>query len=278
MKTNLFKQYLSYLRDVKQLSSLLDILRKTNVRSGEIELKEKITHLSVLHILVEKNKNIVLNNISLGADKGERIALIGDLETEKNALANLLIRTYDPNKGEIMINEKYNIKDLTLTSLQQRIAYIAQPIEFKKESIAQNVAYHQTYEKQKVKNALNKTHALEFIEHLEEGIETRLSKKGTNLSKGEQQLIALARAVYKEPDILIYQEPTFPIDSKSETLIQKTLHELKSEMIIISITNQRNSLKNADAILLFKEGKIVCRGQHQILIEECEEYRNFIGN
>ena len=67
------------MRDVKQLSSLLDILRKTNVRSGEIELKEKITHLSVLHILVEKNKNIVLNNISLGADKGERIALIGDL-------------------------------------------------------------------------------------------------------------------------------------------------------------------------------------------------------
>ena len=263
MKTNLFKQ----------LSFLFDILKKANVRSGEIELKEKITHLSVLHILVEKNKNIILNNISLGADKGERIALIGDIEREKNSLGNLLIRAYDPNEGEIIVNEKYNIKDLTLESLQQRISYISQPIEFKKDTIAQNIAYNQTYDEQKVKKALKKVHALEFVEELEEGVETILSKNGENLSEGERQVIALARAIYKEPDILIYEEITFAIDPKNETLIQQALRELKSEMIIISITHQLSSLKNADAILLFKDGKIVCRGQHEILIDECEEYQ-----
>lgn len=273
MKTNLFQQYLSYLREVKQLSFLFNILRKVEVRSGDIELKEKITHLSVLHILVEKNQNIILNNISLGADKGERIALMGDIEREKNSLVNLLIRAYDPNEGEIIVNEKYNIKDLTLESLQQRISYISQPIEFKKESIAQNVAYNQSYDEQRVKSALKKAHALEFVEELEEGIETILTKNGANLSEGEQQLIALARAIYKEPDILIYEETTLALDLQSETRIQEALRELKSEMIIISITHQLSSLKNADAILLFKEGKIICRGQHEILIGECKVYQ-----
>ena len=277
MKTNLFKEYLSYLREVKQLSFLFDILRKVEVHLGKRELSEKITHLSVLHILVEQNKDSVLNNISLGADKGEHLVLMGNIEKEKNALINLLIDAYEPDEGEIILNDKYNIKDLTLASLQERISYISQPIEFKKESIAKNVAYNQTYDEKKVKNALKKVHALEFVECLEENIDTMLSKNIENLSKGEQQLIALARAIYKEPDILIYEEPTLAIDPKSEMLIQQALHELKSEMIIISITHQLSSLKNADTILLFKEGKIVCRGQHEILIKECKEYQNFLG-
>ena len=243
------------------------------IQSGEIELTEKINHISIMHTSLHYGNKVALNNVSAGVDRGESIALVGDSGAGKSSLVNLLVRFYDPSEGEIIINDQYNIKDLTLKSLHQKIAYVTQRIYIFNDTIAQNVAYGQEFNKAKVKEALTKAHALEFIDELDEGMDTMLTENGNNLSGGQRQRIALARAIYKEPDVLILDEATSALDNKSEALIQKSLKALKSEMITITVAHRLSTIEDSDAILVFKEGEIICRGQHEDLINECEEYQ-----
>ena len=247
--------------------------QEPTVKSGKIELKEQITHLSILKTSLKYGDKVALNGVSAGVDRGESIALVGDSGAGKSSLVNLLVRFYDPSDGEIIVNEKYNLKDLTLESLHKRVAYVTQRIYIFNDTIAQNVAYGEEFDKKRVEKALAKAHALEFIKELDNGIDTMLTENGNNLSGGQRQRIALARAIYKEPDVLILDEATSALDNKSEALIQKALEELKSEMMTITVAHRLSTIENSDAILVFKDGKIVCRGQHEDLISECEEYR-----
>jgi subfamily B ATP-binding cassette protein MsbA len=247
--------------------------QKPSIVSGKKELKEKINHLSIMHTSLSYGDKVVLKDISAGVDYGESIALVGNSGAGKSSLVNMLVRFYDPFQGEILINEKYNIKDLTLKSLHQKIAYVTQHIYIFNDTIAQNVSYGQNFNQEKVLKALKKAYALEFVEKLEDGVDTMLSENGKNLSGGQRQRIALARAIYKEPDVLILDEATSALDNKSEALIQKALEELKPNMITITVAHRLSTIENSDAILVFKEGEIVCRGQHQDLINECSEYQ-----
>ncbi|CAA6803124.1 MAG: Phospholipid-lipopolysaccharide ABC transporter [uncultured Sulfurovum sp.] len=246
---------------------------KPKIVSGKTELKEQIKHLSVMNTSLKYDDKIALNNISVGVDRGESIALVGDSGAGKSSLVNLLVRFYDPSEGEIVINEKYNTKDLTLESLHKKVAYVTQRIYIFNDTIAQNIAYGQEFSEEKVKEALKKAHALDFIEELDDGINTMLTENGNNLSGGQRQRIALARAIYKEPDVLILDEATSALDNKSEALIQKALEALKHEMITITVAHRLSTIENSDAILVFKDGEIVCRGQHEDLINDCEEYQ-----
>jgi len=119
---------------------------------------------------------------------------------------------------------------------------------------------------------------MEFIEKLDEGIYTMLSQNGDNLSGGQRQRIALARALYKDPDILILDEATSALDNKSEALIQKALQELKAEMITFTVAHRLSTIEDADTILVFQEGKIICRGSHQTLLQECPTYQKLSRN
>jgi subfamily B ATP-binding cassette protein MsbA len=243
------------------------------IKSGNIELSEQIKHISILRASLKYGDKVALTNVSAGADRGESIALVGDSGAGKSSLVNLLVRFYDPSEGEIIINDKYNIKDITLESLHQKVAYVTQRIYIFNDTIAQNVAYGEEFSEERVKEALAKAHALEFIEGLDNGINSMLTENGNNLSGGQRQRVALARAIYKKPDILILDEATSALDNKSEALIQKALEELKSEMITITVAHRLSTIEDADAILVFKEGQIVCRGQHVDLLNECEEYK-----
>ena len=246
---------------------------KPTINSGDIELKEQIKHIGVLNASLEYGDKKALNRISLGVDRGETIALVGDSGAGKSSLVNLLVRFYDPSEGEIIINDKYNLKDLTLESLHQRVAYVTQRIYIFNDTIAQNIAYGQEFNKERVMEALKKAYALEFIENLDNGIDTILSENGNNLSGGQRQRIALARAIYRKPDLLILDEATSALDNKSEALIQKALEALKDEMITITVAHRLSTIEKADAILVFREGEIICRGQHEDLINECIEYQ-----
>ena len=269
--SNLYNQAQDAIVANERMFELLN--NEPTIKSGTIELNEQIKHISIMHTSLNYANKVALNNVSAGADRGESIALVGDSGAGKSSLVNLLVRFYDPSEGEITINEKYNLKDLTLKSLHQKIAYVTQRIYIFNDTIAQNVAYGQEFDEARVKEALEKAYALEFIESLDKGIDTMLTENGNNLSGGQRQRIALARAIYKKPDILILDEATSALDNKSEALIQKALESLKSEMITITVAHRLSTIENADAILVFKEGQIICRGQHADLINECEEYQ-----
>ncbi|MBU1669116.1 ABC transporter ATP-binding protein/permease [bacterium] len=246
--------------------------QKSTINSGEINLKERIDSLSFNKVSLNYEEKIALNEVSVHINRGQSIALVGDSGAGKSSFVNLLVRFYDPSSGKILIN-KHNSKELTLSSLHQKIAYVTQRIYIFNDTIAHNVAYGQAFNEQKVYEALKKAHALEFIKNLDEGIHTTLTENGNNLSGGQRQRIALARALYKNPDILILDEATSALDNKSEALIQKALDALKDEMITITVAHRLSTIENSDAILVFKEGEIVCSDTHQNLLDKCDEYK-----
>jgi len=240
--------------------------------SGEKELNQTIERVEFKEISLHYAETMALNNISTLIKRGESIALVGDSGAGKSSFVNLLVRFYDPSQGEILINGKDN-KTLTLDSLHNKIAYVTQRIYIFNATIAQNVSYGQEMNEQRVIEALEKAHAMEFVTKLKNGTKTMLSENGNNLSGGQRQRIALARALYKKPDILILDEATSALDNKSEILIQEALEKLKDEMITITVAHRLSTIENADTILVFKEGEIICRDTHQNLLENCEEYK-----
>ena len=245
---------------------------KAHIVSGEETLSESIEHISLHNVSLKYGDTPALKNINLEANKGDAIALVGDSGAGKSSLVNLLVRFYDPSEGSILLNGK-DIKSFTLHSLHQKVAYVTQRIYIFNDSIAANVAYGETIDETRVTLALKKAYAMEFIEKLENGIHTKLTENGDNLSGGQRQRIALARALYKNPDILILDEATSALDNKSEALIQKALHALKSEMITFTVAHRLSTIEEADSILVFQEGEIHCKGTHTELLQNCEHYQ-----
>jgi len=258
-----------------RMFELLD--SKPSIISGTEELVERIDTLSLKNVYLSYADTMALSDINLSVKRGETIALVGDSGAGKSSFVNLLVRFYDPSSGEIRINHK-NYQDFTLTSLHQKIAYVTQRIYIFNDTIAQNVAYGEHYDESRIKEALQKAHALEFIDKLDEGIHTKLSENGNNLSGGQRQRISLARALYKNPDILILDEATSALDNKSEALIQKALHTLKSDMITFTVAHRLSTIEDADTILVFENGKIICRGSHKALVEKCDIYQKLSKN
>ncbi len=259
----------------RRMQELLDT--KPEIISGENELLESIDTITLENVSLQYDDIPALKHITLKAQKGESIALVGDSGAGKSSLVNLLVRFYDPTSGKIFINGKEN-KDFTLTSLHKKIAYVTQRIYIFNDSIAANVAYGEAIDEARVIKALKKAHAMEFIDLLDDGIHTLLSESGDNLSGGQRQRIALARALYKNPDILILDEATSALDNKSEALIQQALHELKPEMITFTVAHRLSTIEDADTILVFQKGEIICRGSHQTLLQECPTYQKLSGS
>ncbi len=251
--------------------------QQPTIVSGTETLEENIESISLEDVSLSYDGKQALQNISLKAKRGDSIALVGDSGAGKSSFVNLLVRFYDPSSGKIKINDT-NYQNFTLTSLHQKIAYVTQRIYIFNDSVAQNVSYGEILKENRVIEALKKAHALEFVEKLEDGIHTILSESGDNLSGGQRQRIALARALYKNPDILILDEATSALDNKSEALIQTALDALKSQMITFTVAHRLSTIEEADTILVFEEGKIVCRGTHQTLQKNCAIYQKLSKN
>lgn len=245
---------------------------KADIVSGDQELNDLIESVSFENVSLSYADTPALNNISFEAKKGDSIALVGDSGAGKSSLVNLLVRFYDPSAGQILINNNDN-KNFTLTSLHKKVAYVTQRIYIFNDSIAANVAYGEEIDEKRVTEALTKAYAMEFIDTLEDGIHTLLSESGDNLSGGQRQRIALARALYKNPDILILDEATSALDNKSEALVQQALKALKSEMITFTVAHRLSTIEDADKIMVFEKGQIICSDNHENLLQNCEVYQ-----
>jgi subfamily B ATP-binding cassette protein MsbA len=182
------------------------------------------------------------------------------------------MRFYDPNSGMILINDN-DLSEFKLDSLRQNIGLVTQRVYIFNDTIAANVAYAAPLDEAKVIMALKMANAYSFVQNLDNGIYTTLDEYGANLSGGQRQRIAIARALYHNPQILIFDEATSALDNESEQEITKAIENLSKDKIIFVIAHRLSTIKNADKIAVIGHGKIVGFGTDKELEAECEIYQ-----
>ncbi len=251
---------------------IFDILHKTpDVKCGEKKL-EDVKTIEFKDVGLNYGDKKALTNIDLEAKVGQKIALVGDSGGGKSSIVNLIVRFYDVSNGEILINGE-NIKNFSVESLRKKISMVTQRIYILNDTIAQNVAYGNEIDEEKIIESLKKANAYDFVKELENGIYANLDEFGVNLSGGQRQRIAIARAIYTNPPILILDEATSALDTKSEQLINEALNEVTKNKLTFIIAHRLSTIINADIILVLKDGKIMCRGDDSELYQNCVEYQ-----
>ena len=248
----------------------------SQIKDGEKELNEEINLIKFKGVRLNYGDKEVLKGINLEANKSEFIALVGSSGGGKSSLMNLLMRFYDVNGGEILING-INLKDIKIHSLRQNIGLVTQRVYIFNDTVAKNVAYGREFNEDAVINALKLANAYEFVSKLDNGINTILNEFGTNLSGGQRQRIAIARALYQNPQILIFDEATSALDNESEKEITKAINNLRSKKIIFVIAHRLSTVENADKIAVLSDGKIIDSGSDEELSKRNEIYARLKG-
>ncbi|WP_321470822.1 ABC transporter ATP-binding protein [Halarcobacter sp.] len=254
----------------ERVISLYDI--KSEILTGNLDFPKNIESINIKDVSLNYGDLKALIDINLTAQKGEKVALVGDSGGGKSSLINLLIRFYDTESGEILFNNS-KLKDINIKSLRENISVVTQRVYIFNDTVASNVAYGYEIDEERVKSALKQAHALEFVSSMENGIYTMLDEFGTNLSGGQRQRIAIARALYKNPQVLILDEATSALDNESESIISEVIDEVSKDRITFVIAHRLSTIKNADKIAVFKKGKIVCIGNEESLVKDCKEYQ-----
>jgi len=248
----------------------------SEIKDGEKELSEEIKLIKFNNVCLNYGDKEVLKGINLEANKSEFIALVGSSGGGKTSLMNLLMRFYDVSSGEILINEMI-LKDIKIHSLRQNIGLVTQRVYIFNDTIAKNVAYGREFNEEAVVNALKMANAYEFVSKLDDGIHSVLNEFGTNLSGGQRQRIAIARALYQNPQILIFDEATSALDNESEKEITKAINNLRSKKIIFVIAHRLSTVESADKIAVLSNGRIVDTGSDEELSKRNEIYAKLKG-
>ncbi|ALB43088.1 MULTISPECIES: heterocyst formation ABC transporter subunit HepA [Nostocales] len=210
----------------------------------------------------------VLHNITLSIKQGEMTALIGSSGAGKTTLADLIPRFHDATDGYIYIDE-VDIRKFDINSLRSKIAVVSQNTFIFNTSVWNNIAYGTpTATEAEIKEAARLANALEFILEMPEGFDTQLGDRGVRLSGGQRQRIAIARALLKNPEILILDEATSALDSVSERLIQESLEKLSVGRTVIAIAHRLSTIAKADKVVVLEQGKIVEQGAYQELLQQ----------
>ena len=255
-----------------------DIFAKVpTIKNGEIICPKDINKVKFENVELKYDDFVALKNINLEASKGEIVALVGDSGGGKSSLINLIVRFYDTSNGNILINENL-IKNLDIKSLRENVSIVTQRVYIFNDTIAANIAYGYELDEIRVIEVLKQAHAYDFVMNLEKGIHTILDEFGTNLSGGQRQRIAIARALYKNPKILILDEATSALDNKSESIISEVIQEISQDKITFIIAHRLSTIKNANKIAVFKSGEIISTGTEKELLESCKEYQRLYNS
>lgn len=249
---------------------------QSKIVDGKKILKDDITQVEFKNVKLKYDDSYALDDVSIDIKQGQNIALVGDSGGGKSTFINMLLRFYDPDSGEVLVNGT-NIKEFTQDSLKHHISLVTQRIYIFQDTLAANVAYGQEINEDKVNEALRLADASSFVASLENGIYTKMEEFGSNLSGGQRQRVAIARAIYKHSSVIIFDEATSALDNESEKRIQSALDEYTKDKITITIAHRLGTIKNADKILVMQNGRIVASGNHNELLESCEVYQRLAG-
>ena len=250
---------------------LLDMFPEIQSGDKNLEKIEKIV-LKNISFAYEEGKE-VLKNINFSLEKNKIIALAGPSGGGKSSIINLLVRFYDKSSGEILINNA-DISEYELEDLRAKIALVTQNIYLFNDTIAENIAYSEDFNEERVIEALKLAHAYEFVSQMG-GIYAQIQEHGKNLSGGQKQRIAIARALYKKPDFLIFDEATSALDNESEKAIVATIEKLKQNHLVLIIAHRLSTIESADKIVVINKGEVLDIGTDKELLQSCELYKKF---
>lgn len=269
----LFEQGLSFKRFQASVDCIRSIMDYKDDEFGTDKISETIDSIVFKNVSFQyvDDSEPILNNIDIEFPIGKKIAIVGASGSGKSTITQLLLRLYSPNKGEILINGK-SIRSYG-NQFNDRFAIVFQQPHFIPSTIRENLTFEREYEQEVIENVCKNMHCHSFISDFKYQYDTLVGERGTMLSGGQKQRIALARALLKNPDVLVLDEATSALDMETEFRVQENLDKLRLGKTTIIIAHRLSTIQNADIIYVLEKGKIIANGTHNSLLEECSEYR-----
>ena len=259
-----FQNALACAERIKDLLNEKEIIEKADAKTEPKSSFEHIEFKDISFSYTEKQK--LIENFSLKTERGKRIAIVGPTGCGKTTLINLLMRFYEVKSGEILIDDE-NIKDYTRVAYRDNFGMVLQETWLRKGTIKDNVTLGRDFTDEEVIKACRECHAHSFIERMPNGYDTLISEDGGNLSNGQKQLLCIARVMLVNPPILILDEATSSIDTRTELKVQDAFAKLMKGKTSFIVAHRLSTIKNADIILVMKDGNIIEQGSHDELMK-----------
>ena len=262
----------NWLPNLEAIHKLLLDKTYSQIRSGTTELTGFKSSIEFKNVgFTYKGRETTLNDISIKIKKDNMTAIVGPSGSGKSTIVDLLLRLYDVDKGEILIDNT-NIKDYDISTLLTKVGFVGQETFIFNASIRSNIAFGNDYPETEITEAAKLANAHEFIEQLPERYDTIVGDRGLRLSGGEKQRIAIARAMIRKPQILILDEATSSLDNISETIVQKAIDKVSESCTTLVIAHRLSTIQNADIIYVLDRHEIVESGTHDQLIDQKGRY------
>lgn len=248
-----------------------------SVKDGNVETKSEVGTVEFKNVSFKypDAEEYVLRNISFKANKGDTVAFIGSTGSGKSTLVNLIVRFYDVTDGEILI-DGVNIKDYKLEYLYKLIGYVPQRAVLFNETVNSNIRYGESMEEisdKKIVEAARVAQADEFISKMDDGYESHIAQGGTNVSGGQKQRLAIARAIAKNPEIYIFDDSFSALDYKTDAVLRSELKKYTKDATSLIVAQRIGTIMNADKIIVLDNGESVGVGTHKELLKSCEVYK-----
>lgn len=260
----------------ERLFGVLDA--KPEVTNGHLAINSFSKNITFEDVCFRYNKDSeapnVLDHVSFEINKGEMVALIGQSGSGKSTVVDLLLRFYDVDSGRITI-DGMNIREFDYKQLRQMIGIVSQEVILFNDSIEQNIAYglHEKIDHTRIEQAAKLANAHEFIEEKPQGYQTLIGDRGLQLSGGQRQRLAIARAMVKNPELLIFDEATSALDNESEKVVQQAIDQSMENRTALVVAHRLSTIKNADKIIVMERGSVVETGNHHELLEKNGMYK-----
>ncbi|MEF1310388.1 lipid A ABC transporter ATP-binding protein/permease MsbA [Vibrio mytili] len=271
--TNVTSQFQRGMAASQTLFSLIDLEPEKNEGKHTVERANGDISVKDVTFTYQGSEKPALQHVSFDIPRGKTVALVGRSGSGKSTIANLFNRFYDVDSGSIELDGR-DIREYELRNLRQQFALVSQNVHLFNDTIANNISYatEDNFQRSDIEKAAELAHAMEFINKMENGLDTMIGENGASLSGGQRQRIAIARALLRDAPVLILDEATSALDTESERAIQAALDELQKDKTVLVIAHRLSTIENADEILVVDDGSIVERGNHADLIKKDGEY------